>query len=104
MIVGRPALTGTGQLPKFEDDLFKVNHKVSGEDAFLIPTAEVPVTNLHREEILEQSRLPLSYVSLTPCFRVSEKACSKVLGIVCMKGKGVGWEWKERKMKKVPLI
>ena len=68
-IVSRSTLTGTGQLPKFEDDLFAVNHQVNGEDAFLIPTAEVPITNLHRDEILDASQLPLSYVGLTPCFR-----------------------------------
>ena len=51
----------------------RVACQVNGEDAFLIPTAEVPVTNLHREEILEASQLPISYVALTPCFRVSHK-------------------------------
>ena len=58
-------MTGTGQLPKFEEDLFKIE----GWDYFLIPTAEVPVTNIHREEILDEERLPISYVSYTPCFR-----------------------------------
>ena len=57
---------GTGQLPKFEQDLFKI----AGEwDLYLIPTAEVPVTNLHRGEILDGRQLPLSYASYTPCFR-----------------------------------
>jgi seryl-tRNA synthetase len=65
-LVGRAALTGTGNLPKFEEDLFKV----AGEwDLFLIPTAEVPLTNLHREEILDGRRLPLKYTAYTPCFR-----------------------------------
>lgn len=59
------ALEGTGNLPKFEAELFKVN----GGDFYLIPTAEVPVTNLHREEILEESRLPIRYCAFTPCFR-----------------------------------
>lgn len=59
------ALVGTGNLPKFEEDLFKVN----GGDFYLIPTAEVPVTNLHREEILEEERLPIKYCAFTPCFR-----------------------------------
>ena len=64
-IVGRDALTGTGQLPKFEDDLFAV-----GQDGmYLIPTAEVPVTNLVRERILDESELPLKFVAHTPCFR-----------------------------------
>jgi seryl-tRNA synthetase len=71
-VVGRSALEGTSQLPKFEEDLFKidgVSHKCNGEDAFLIPTAEVPLTNMHREEILNEDDLPISYVALTPCFR-----------------------------------
>lgn len=65
-LVNRTALIGTGNLPKFEQDLFKI----SGEwDLFLIPTAEVPVTNLHREEILDGRLLPLKYTAYTPCFR-----------------------------------
>mmetsp|Transcript_11129 Transcript_11129/g.16667 ORF Transcript_11129/g.16667 Transcript_11129/m.16667 type:complete len:391 (+) Transcript_11129:429-1601(+) len=68
-MVSRPVLEGTGQLPKFEDDLFKTNHDISGHDAFLIPTAEVPLTSLWRGEILEESDLPISVVSHTPCFR-----------------------------------
>jgi len=64
-LVNRATMTGTGQLPKFEADLFGV----SGSDLFLIPTAEVPVTNFHREEILPADRLPLRYVAYTPCFR-----------------------------------
>ena len=64
-LVNRAALVGTGQLPKFEEDLF---HVAPG-DYFLIPTAEVPLTNLHREEILEQDELPVNYVAYTPCFR-----------------------------------
>jgi len=64
-LVNRAALVGTGQLPKFEEDLF---HLAPG-DYFLIPTAEVPLTNLHREEILERDELPIKYVAYTPCFR-----------------------------------
>jgi seryl-tRNA synthetase len=65
-LVNRAALEGTGQLPKFESDLFKI----AGEwDLFLIPTAEVPLTNLHRGEILNGDALPLKYVAYTPCFR-----------------------------------
>jgi seryl-tRNA synthetase len=65
-LVNRAALTGTGNLPKFEQDLFRV----AGEwDLFLIPTAEVPLTNLHREEILDGRTLPLKYTAYTPCFR-----------------------------------
>jgi len=64
-MVNRATMTGTGQLPKFEEDLFHAE----GTDLFLIPTAEVPVTNIHREEILPADRLPLSYTAYTPCFR-----------------------------------
>ena len=68
-IVSRSTLTGTGQLPKFEEDLFKVNHLVAGEDAFLIPTAEVPVTNLYRDQLLHANQLPILHVCHSPCFR-----------------------------------
>lgn len=64
-MVNRESMTGTGQLPKFEDDLFHLE----GVDYFLIPTAEVPVTNVHRAEILKAADLPLSYTAYTPCFR-----------------------------------
>jgi seryl-tRNA synthetase len=64
-LVNRPTMTGTGQLPKFEDDLFGVTES----DLFLIPTAEVPVTNFHRDEILSADQLPLKYAAYTPCFR-----------------------------------
>jgi seryl-tRNA synthetase len=68
-IVSRTTMTGTGQLPKFEEDLFKLSGELNGEDAFLIPTAEVPVTNLHSGEILDEAQLPLRYTAFTPCFR-----------------------------------
>ena len=64
-LVNREAMTGTGQLPKFEEDAF---HVPAG-DLFLVPTAEVPVTNLHREQILDGALLPLNYVAFSPCFR-----------------------------------
>lgn len=64
-MVNRESMTGTGQLPKFEEDLFHVE----GFDYFLIPTAEVPVTNIHREEILKGNDLPRCYTAYTPCFR-----------------------------------
>ncbi len=64
-LVNRQALLGTGQLPKFEADLFHVE----GTDYFLVPTAEVPVTNLHRGEVLEEETLPRRYCAYTPCFR-----------------------------------
>jgi seryl-tRNA synthetase len=65
-LVNRAALTGTGNLPKFEEDLFRIG---GDWDLFLIPTAEVPLTNLHREEILDGRGLPLKYTAYTPCFR-----------------------------------
>ena len=64
-MVNRTAMTGTGQLPKFEEELFKVE----GTDYFLIPTAEVPVTNIHQDEVLEEGILPLNYTAYTACFR-----------------------------------
>ena len=64
-MVNRAVMTATGQLPKFEEDLFKIE----GTDYFLIPTAEVPVTNIHRDEILSEEDLPLYYCAYTPCFR-----------------------------------
>jgi seryl-tRNA synthetase len=64
-IVNSDALTGTGQLPKFAEDLFHLE----GTDYYLVPTAEVPLTNLHRGEMLEESQLPLRYTAYTPCFR-----------------------------------
>jgi seryl-tRNA synthetase len=64
-MVNRVTMTGTGQLPKFEEELFKVE----GTDYFLIPTAEVPVTNIHQDEVLEEDILPLYYTAYTPCFR-----------------------------------
>ena len=64
-LANRECLTGTGQLPKFEEDLFRLQ----GWDLYLIPTAEVPVTNIHREEILDEADLPISYTAYTPCFR-----------------------------------
>ena len=64
-LVTRAAMTGTGQLPKFEDDAYAIR----GDDLFLIPTAEVPVTNLYRDEVLDGAQLPMGFVAYTPCFR-----------------------------------
>ncbi len=63
-MVNRASMTGTGQLPKFEDDAFKLTN-----DYFLIPTAEVPVTNMHRDEILDGAKLPIKYCAYSACFR-----------------------------------
>lgn len=64
-MVNRASMTGTGQLPKFEEDAFRL----ANEDYFLIPTAEVPVTNMHRDEILDGAKLPLKYCAYSACFR-----------------------------------
>ncbi len=64
-MVNSASMIGTGQLPKFKEDLFKIE----GWDLFLIPTAEVPVTNIHRDEVLAEEALPIHYVAYTPCFR-----------------------------------
>ena len=64
-MANRASMTGTGQLPKFEEDMFHL----PGKDYFLIPTAEVTLTNIHRDEILEEKDLPLLYTGYTPCFR-----------------------------------
>jgi seryl-tRNA synthetase len=65
VLVNRDSMTGTGQLPKFEAELFKV----ADPEFYLIPTAEVPVTNIHRDEILKETDLPIYYTAYTPCFR-----------------------------------
>jgi seryl-tRNA synthetase len=64
-MVNRQSMTHTGQLPKFEEDLFKLEDW----DYFLVPTAEVPVTNIHQDEVLEEAQLPIYYTAYTPCFR-----------------------------------
>jgi seryl-tRNA synthetase len=78
-LVNSKSLFGTGQLPKFAEDLFKCE----GTDLYLIPTAEVPVTNLYRDEVLEEAQLPLSLVAYTPCFRSEAGSYGKdVRGII----------------------
>jgi seryl-tRNA synthetase len=72
-MVNRESMTGTGQLPKFEEDLFKIDKM----DYFLIPTAEVPVTNIHRDEILSEKDLPIYYVAYSPCFRAEAGSYGK---------------------------
>src|SRR3989338_5986075 len=84
-LVNRASLIGTGQLPKFEEDLFRL----AAEDYFLIPTAEVPLTNLHRDEILAEADLPLAYTACTPCFRREAGSYGKdVRGLVRPGGGG----------------
>ncbi len=72
-MVNSTSMTGTGQLPKFKQDLFKIEDW----DYYLIPTAEVPVTNIHQNEILSESQLPIKYVSYTPCFRAEAGSYGK---------------------------
>ena len=70
-VVNRDSMIGTGQLPKFEEDAFKL---FNNQDYYLIPTAEVPVTNMHREEIIDGDKLPLYYVAYSACFRAEAGA------------------------------
>ena len=72
-LVTRETMTGTGQLPKFADEAYQVER----HDLWLIPTAEVPVTNLHRDELLAPDRLPLRYTAYSPCFRSEAGAAGK---------------------------
>jgi len=72
-MVNRASMTGTGQLPKFEEDAFKL----SNVDYFLIPTAEVPVTNIHRDEILDKAQLPIKYCAYSACFRAEAGSAGK---------------------------
>jgi seryl-tRNA synthetase len=64
VLVNRNSMVGTGQLPKFEEDMYRTD-----DDSFLVPTAEVPITNMHADEILDHAQLPVSYAGYTPCFR-----------------------------------
>jgi seryl-tRNA synthetase len=73
VVVNRASMIGTGQLPKFEEDMYALK----GDDAFLIPTAEVPLTNLYRDEILPESELPRALVAYSPCFRREAGAAGK---------------------------
>jgi seryl-tRNA synthetase len=78
-LVNSAALYGTGQLPKFTDDLFRIE----GTELYLAPTAEVPLTNLHRDEILSEEQLPLRYCAFTPCFRAEAGSYGKdVRGLI----------------------
>ncbi len=80
-LVNSESMYGTGQLPKFADDLFRVPH--GDKDLWLISTAEVPVTNLYRDEVLDQTRLPISLTAYTPCFRSEAGSYGKdVRGII----------------------
>lgn len=81
ILVNRESMTGTGQLPKFEEDSFKLTEP----SYFLVPTAEVPVTNFHRDEILPEKNLPVCYAAYTPCFRKEAGSYGKDMkGIVRM--------------------
>ncbi len=73
ILVNKNAMTGTGQLPKFEGDFYKCEN----EDLYLVPTAEVPITSLHKDEVLSLEQLPIKYCAYTPCFRREAGAASK---------------------------
>ena len=73
VLVNRASMTGTGQLPKFEEDMYRLKD----DDLFLVPTAEVPITNLHSDEVLKEEELPLKYTAYTPCFRREAGAYGK---------------------------
>jgi seryl-tRNA synthetase len=73
VVVNRESMTGTAQLPKFEEDMYALE----GGDSFLIPTAEVPLTNLYRDEIIQESDLPMGFVAYSPCFRREAGAAGK---------------------------
>ena len=73
LLVRREIMQGTGQLPKFEDDLYRT----ATDDLFLVPTAEVPLTNLYRDEIVDAARLPIAHTAYTPCFRREAGAAGK---------------------------
>jgi len=72
-LVNRAAMIGTGQLPKFEEDMYRLRD----EEMYLVPTAEVPVANIHREEVLREDQLPIRYCAYTPCFRREAGAAGK---------------------------
>ncbi len=72
-LINRAAMIGTGQLPKFEEDMYRLRD----EDMYLAPTAEVPVANIHREEVLRETELPIQYCAYTPCFRREAGAAGK---------------------------
>jgi seryl-tRNA synthetase len=79
VLVNEASMIGTGQLPKFAEDMYKID----GEDLYLIPTAEVPVTNMHRDEIMSAEQLPIHYAAYSPCFRREAGSAGKdVRGII----------------------
>ena len=88
-LVNRDAMTGTGQLPKLEEDLFRV----SEPDFFLIPTAEVPVTNIHREEMLEREQLPIRYVAYTLVFGAKRAPMGKMFAASSDSINSTRWSW-----------
>jgi len=87
-LVRREIMIGTGQLPKFEDDVYRTT-----DDLFLVPTAEVPLTNLHRDEILDGATLPLGYVAYTPCFRREGAPRGKTRAGSCASINSTKWSW-----------
>jgi seryl-tRNA synthetase len=89
-LVTAETMTGTGQLPKFEEDLFRTQGETP---LYLIPTAEVPVTNMHRDEIFEAGDLPISYCAWTPCFRAEAGAAGKDTRGLIRQHQFTRWSW-----------
>jgi seryl-tRNA synthetase len=99
-MVNSKSLFGTGQLPKFAEDLFHCDDgtamsagRVSENDHWLIPTAEVPVTNLYRDEILDEARLPISLTAYTPCFRAEAGRMARIRGASSGSTSFRRWSW-----------
>ena len=88
-IANSKTMTGTGQLPKFADDLYKLE----GEDAYLIPTAEVPVTNLYQDKILDVSELPKRHCAYTPCFRREAGSPAGTSAVLSASISSIRWSW-----------
>ena len=98
-MVNRQTMTGTGQLPKFEEDLFKLE----GWDYFMIPTAEVPLTNIHAGEVLDESDLPLYYTAHTPCFRSEAGSYGKdTRGLKFASTSSTRWRWLNSACRRTP--
>ena len=99
-LVNRQTMTGTGQLPKFEEDLFKTN--VADRDLYLIPTAEVPLTNLHADEILRAESLPLAYTAWTPCSAPRPGPTAGTPAASCGFTSSPRWNWYVSAARKTP--
>jgi len=88
-LVNRESMKGTGQLPKMEEDMYFIEK----DDLFPIPTAEVPITNIHRGEILNESDLPIKYVGYSACFRRRQVPMEKNQKDFCAFISSIKWKW-----------